>query len=1238
MKRQYLLKRVLGVILSIALVVGMITISEPNRVQASDTENLIANGGFETTEGWINDSDSSNPVAVQEQQNVAVTEPNYVTYQDFENESDFNRKWRNQSPSTGTWEHVTDTDNADNQVLKYMSSGNTTFDFNNGDVQIFEKGKTYTLSFKYKTDVSFHAYHAGIDSGWNTYAPWVDISASWKTMTCEITPNDSLGCFQIGFQPQGVGTIYIDDFTISCGETEKVTEVTHTVFESGFDATDELPKIQSNPGAFEIDTTEKKSGAGSLKLSYTNAWAQGGLGNFELKAGITYTISYDWKIQDLSGTPNAYSRLVNTSDIWTGLVLSPFQTSETDWTTVTYTYTPSENITAAIYMEVGGGTGTIYLDNLSVSCTTTEKEYVYTEGIGTCLDAEPDNVLVMKGMTKVTYPATIQSGKTYEYSFAVKTDATGNDFEVGFGAGENAIWNHNSESESITDWNTISGTFTATSDVSSIRFNKTGEGIVFLDDVVLKERAAVQPELQSVELSFDNYNGGWYFTVDDISKIESGHYKVPIKIDDNATADVIIEYPQSWYPNGLAIWEFTNFGGTTPTTSFEIAENAVMAPIDVNTGVEDTSRNSVVISNTLRVVYTGGVWQEYKAPEPTPPELPTIDLGYKMVEVDNSWYFTSSNISDVTGSYYKTTVKVDDTEFEVPLEKTADGFVIWVNFFGLIDTTKQAPTTKLEIEKDTLLQQIDPNTTGWSTAVEGGQTLKIAEDLVVVKTDTGWEVEGEQTPPDGPGQDEPTEPIVVALGNAMGIYNPGTENEVFSVMISGPDEIKTADITATGILKADGSDNEHVVYFPGNGEVFFYTDGARETLLIDKDTEFVAQDGKTVIQFDKDYEIDLINQVIYEQGKKPVEKNALDLTIAFDKIVNDSFMFTWMMDSNQKPEAGFYRADAVIDGEETEVLIEYFASDNAFFIYPHCFNGVPVDGREGYPTESFELKEGTELTPVVKGTWAKNTEGQPYKLTSKVSVVKEGESWLDADYMEEISKQEPLEVKIVFDCVKGSAAIFKVVLPNGKEIDDIYGDWTTARGVILRGVAEADAGNYSYTSEIAAYSITGNMFYMDGLRLHELDALQIDAGTILYADATCNSTQPIKITNQVRLIRDANDEWVIDKTFTTEYNLVAESETVSDNQNKADSSEEQKDVVSEQKEEIIASDKEDKNYKATNIRYHDETEDEEANSSVQENNILILAIGITSGVLLAALCILLIIANKKRKDKQEQGE
>ena len=1094
MKGQNLLKRVLCVILSIALVVGMITISEPNQAQASDTENLIANGGFDTTEGWMNNSDVSTPIEVSMQQAVQDKEvKEYISNGDFE------------SGSADLWGSVHSlpmaiVEESGNKVLKIPNVTNgKVFHVLSG----LTAGETFQISFAIKgsSSISFHLFCG--DEGLSNADPfytWQTATTTWTTHEMSYTvPTGNAG--HLVFQcVGGSGEMYIDNFSVT---QEKVkTELTNVISNSDFESGNaELwGSVHSLPTAI-VEENENKV----LKISnVTNGKVFHVLSG--LTAGTTYQISFDIK----GSTNVSFHLFCGDEGLSNAVPFYTWQTATTTWATREISYTvPSGNAGHLVFQCVGGS-GEIYIDDFVAE--TERVARTHTEGIGTCLDAELDNVLVMKNMTEVTYPATIQSGKTYEYSFAVKTDAEGSNFAVGFAAGENTIWNYDSTMENLSSWTTISGTFTATSDADSIQFTRGGVGNVFLDDVVLKEGEAAQVE----------------------------------------------------------------------------------------------------------------------------PKM--IDLGYKMVEVDNSWYFTSSDVGNITGSYYKATIEVDGASVEVPLEKTVDGFVIWVNFFGLIDPTKQEPTTKFEIEKDTLLQQIDPNTTGWSTAVEGGQTLKIAEDLVVVKTDTGWEVEGEQTPPDGPGQDEPTEPIVVALGNAMGIYNPGMENQVFSVIISGPDEIKTADITATGILKADGSDNEHVVYFPGNGEVFFYTDGARETLLIDKDTEFVAQDGKTVIQFDKDYEIDLINQVIYEQGKKPVEKNALDLTIAFDKIVNDSFMFTWMMDSNQKPEAGFYRADAVIDGEEKEVLIEYFASDNAFFIYPHCFNGVPVDGREGYPTESFELKKGTKLTPVVTGTWAKNTEGQPYKLTRKVSVIKEGESWLDADYMEEISNQEPLEVKIVFDCMKGSAAIFKVVLTSGKEIDDIYGDWTTARGVILRGVAEADAGNYSYTSEIAAYSITSNMFYIDGLRLHELDALQIDAGTILYADVTCNSTQPIKITNQVRLIRDANDEWIIDKTFTTDYDLMAENETVADNQNKAESSEEQKDVVSQQKEEIVAPAEDDKNYAIENIQYHDEADDEGANSSIHASNTPIIVIGIGSGVLLALLCILLIIANKKRKNKQEQGE
>ena len=88
MKRQYLLKRVLCVILSIALVVGMITISETNQAQASDTENLIANGGFDTTEGWMNNSDVSTPIEVSMQEAVQDKEvKEYISNGDFESGS-----------------------------------------------------------------------------------------------------------------------------------------------------------------------------------------------------------------------------------------------------------------------------------------------------------------------------------------------------------------------------------------------------------------------------------------------------------------------------------------------------------------------------------------------------------------------------------------------------------------------------------------------------------------------------------------------------------------------------------------------------------------------------------------------------------------------------------------------------------------------------------------------------------------------------------------------------------------------------------------------------------------------------------------------------------------------------------------------------------------------------------------------------------------------------------------------
>lgn len=244
-------------------------------------------------------------------------------------------------------------------------------------------------------------------------------------------------------------------------------------------------------------------------------------------------------------------------------------------------------------------------------------------------------------------------------------------------------------------------------------------------------------------------------------------------------------------------------------------------------------------------------------------------------------------------------------------------------------------------------------------------------------------------------------------------------------------------------------------------------------------------------------------------------------------------MFSWKMSGNKQPVDSWFRTEAIIDGKTKTVLMEFTSRDNAFFIYPNCFNDIPVEKDEGYPVKTFKMKKGTKLTPVILGTWGADVLGQPYILDNDIDVTKNGDIWMSTSYMEKIKEVKPLEVKIVFKQILNSAAVFEVVTPDGKRIDATYGDWTQARGMIQRGVQNEKTKKYSYTSEYAAYSITGDTFYIDGLRLNELEGLQIDKNTVLYPDSVCKSDTPIKILNQVRIVRDKNDEWVVDTKFTT---------------------------------------------------------------------------------------------------------
>lgn len=747
--------------------------------------------------------------------------------------------------------------------------------------------------------------------------------------------------------------------------------------------------------------------------------------------------------------------------------------------------------------------------------------------------------------------------------------------------------------------------------------------------------------ITNIGISYKVVDSGksWYLNVDDINKITANYYLATIKVDGKEVKVGIEKYNNGNDDNGLVIWadkfDVTVEKSESPDNKVEIPAGTILEEINPTvsgwqTPVEGGQKLKIV--NAFSYEKKNGVWMSSDEVKKDPVYV-AIDLNF--VEVDDSWYFSSKDIVEKTkGNYYKAKVKVDGKNRTIVFGRDSKGLVVWNNFFSMIEEEAEVPKKSLEIPAGTEFYQIDPDKTGWTEVVKNGETIITTNTLTVNKENVGWTT--------GKG----VEPITVTLGKGMGVYNKGTENEVYSAMIGSPDNLKNINLTVKGTFTADGKEREGVIWLPGNGEMFFYVDGAKKTIRLSKDTEFVSTDKKTVIKLDKNYEIDLVNQIYYEQGKKPTEKKALSVEITYDRLVGTSFMFSWKMSGNKKPVASWFKTEAIIDGETRTVLMEYTDFDNMFFIYTNCFNEVPVEKDEGYPTKTFKMKKGTKLTPITVGTWSKDITGQPYILANDIDVTKNGEVWMNTSYMEKVETIEPLEVKVKFKQILNSAAVFEVVTPDGKRIDAKYGDWTTARGMIKRGILNDKTKKYSYTSEYAAYSITGDTFYIDGLRLNELEGVQIDKNTILYPDGICMSDVPIKIMNQVRIVRDENDEWILDEKFSTEQdveNIATDEQSEDSDQNSADDSSNTANGTNEISQLGVVNEIEENkknNYLDGNIVFADKNSD--AKKVVSNNNVVkkddssvaIWIIIAAVGVVVVAGCGVTVILVSKRKKKK----
>ena len=506
MEQKKLWKRLLSVILSVSMVVGLITVSGPNRAEAADastlTENLVENGSFDgdgtyDSTGWEN---------ISEAEKIALTKKyELVENGDFEagNSKSGDNGWETQTGNKATLSVV---DDSGNKALQVVASGpSAQADFYVGKAGFLEIGRTYTVSFDIKrtsgTD-GLTLYTVNVIDSWETHG-WKELSNKWTTITMQITPQMDQAWAQIGFQLESACTVLVDNFSISYTDVDTVTTKTEVVkngdFETGITSSDNSGWYKNNPVSLQVANEVGNENNKVLELTSTG----GGIAYFQVftptyEVDKTYTVSY--RVRTTGGNIGFtnYSEL-----IVSGWNSHGWKQATTTWQTVSYEITPAQSKAwANIGIQFDGSTGDnkLYIDDFSVSTTETKTKYKNTDGL---LVEDGDYALFMSTITSAMNTATgskLTEGTTYDYSFYVKNKETDSDFTLDFCADSMKKPVLSGAHEASDTWTLVTGSFEVPEGgVEKIGFERSGTGDVYIDDLVISVSKIAPTDHTSVE-------------------------------------------------------------------------------------------------------------------------------------------------------------------------------------------------------------------------------------------------------------------------------------------------------------------------------------------------------------------------------------------------------------------------------------------------------------------------------------------------------------------------------------------------------------------------------------------------------------------------------------------------------------------------------------------------------------------------------------------------------------------
>ncbi len=115
------------------------------------------------------------------------------------------------------------------------------------------------------------------------------------------------------------------------------------------------------------------------------------------------------------------------------------------------------------------------------------------------------------------------------------------------------------------------------------------------------------------------------------------------------------------------------------------------------------------------------------------------------------------------------------------------------------------------------------------------------------------------------------------------------------------------------------------------------------------------------------------------------------------------------------------------------------------------------------------------------------------------------------------------DVTLSVKSVKGLRIVFEAEISNSnKKVKELYGNANNTYGSVIVG----DPTEGVYTNENATFVVSEGNLILVGIQVGLMDSIEVKAGTILWPTASSKSQVPIRIQNNVKLTRNAEDEWM----------------------------------------------------------------------------------------------------------------